>query len=83
MIENTTGMSVHFSIEHGAHLPNDFADTGVEVFGRKWDADGQFAYTFSPRTNASLSGLCIDVEVWLGPVGGLGHPYAIARFTYP
>jgi len=46
------------------------------------DAAGNFSYTFIPRPDPALTGLCVTVVVSGLPLTGDG-PYAIARFTYP
>jgi len=77
-----TGLEVALSLVNGRLPPsniNDYVDTLVS----EWNASGQVRYSFAPRANPALSGLCVSVVLTLQPAAGVAHPVAIARFTYP
>ncbi|MGE3856634.1 MAG: hypothetical protein AB7G21_06735 [Dehalococcoidia bacterium] len=77
-----TELDVEFSLVNGK-LPSPKIEAYADVLVREWDADGRARLSFAPRANPALSGLCVEVSFTLQPIGGLGHPYAVTRFTYP
>lgn len=75
-------LDVTFSLVNGRTTSSDIKDH-IDTLVSEWNANGRLRYSFTPRANPDLSGLCVQVALTFLPVLGGEQPFAIARFTYP